>query len=121
MTDSADDRGDLIHLVSRGPDRAQIRLGDCRTVVSLRVAADGRGGLRVLQSHWINTPDTRRPRRPQAYGGLVAGRALGAAINEMAHYFSESVKEGRHPDESWFVPAPALAPSDEPTPIPPDS
>jgi hypothetical protein len=108
---------DLIHLVSRGEDRAQIRLGDCLTVVTLRVAADGRGVLRVVQSHWIKTPDARRARRPQAFAGLAAGRALGAAISEMANHFSEGVKDGHSPDESWFVPVPMLVAADEPPPI----
>ncbi len=105
------DPADLIHIVSRQTGSAQVRLGHCQTVVTLKVSTDDQGEVRLAQSHWIRTPDdiTRRARRPHGFAGTDPKHALGAAISELAQQFSRGLKLGHAPDESWFVPIPLLA------------
>jgi hypothetical protein len=106
---STQDPAEMIHLVSRRADCAQVRLGDCETVVTLRVSTDEDGAVRLVQSHWIRTPDEGRASRPQSVVGLTPKHALGAAIGELAMAFSRGLRQGHRPDESWFVPAPILS------------
>lgn len=113
MTPDEHDSAGLIHIVSRAADSAQIRFGDCETVVTLRVASDGLGGVHVAQSHWIRTPDAVRPRK---MAGMVFKQTLGAAIGDLAFHFSRGLKDGHQPDESWFVPIPVLVGLTSPAP-----
>ncbi len=108
MSETHQDPAEMIHLVSRRADCAQVRLGDCETVITLRVSTDGDGAVQLAQSHWIRTPDEGRPTRPQSFAGLTPKHALGAAIGELAMTFSRGLRRGHRPDESWFVPAPTL-------------
>jgi hypothetical protein len=107
-----DDSAELIHLVSREAGTAQIRFGDCETVVTLRVFTDGTGVTQVAQSHWIKTSDNARAHKPQGFSGPAARGALGAAIGELAFHFDRALQQGRRPEESWFVPMPMLVGAD---------
>lgn len=105
---------DLIHLVTRDGAGARVRLGGCRTVVALRAFVDGQGVVQVAHSHWIRPPDAARAVRPRAYAGIAPGRALGAAIGELAFHFHQGLRDGHAPDESWFVPVPMLVGGERP-------
>ena len=105
MIEGAGISSELIHIVSRGVDTASIRFGDCKTVVTLRMAHDDAGEVHVAQSHWIRPPDAVRQRK---FAGVELKRTLGAAIGDLAFRFSRGLKDGHQPDESWFVPTPAL-------------
>jgi hypothetical protein len=109
MSVETQETADLLHLVSREGDRAQIRFGECETVVSLKVSTDTHGVTQVAQSHWILPPHAVRPRKPQSFAGVAANRALGVAIGDLSFAFRRGLSQGHHPDESWFVSVPALA------------
>ncbi len=108
MTDPSQPSADMLHLVSRDAKGAEIRFGDCATVIRLRVSTDDRGMVRVAQSHWISPPDSGRPSRPQPYAEIEAGRALAAAIGALSSQFRRGLNQGHVPDESWFVSTPIL-------------
>lgn len=112
MTAGHAEPADLIHLVSRQAQSAQIRFGDCETVVTLKASTDALGVTQVAQSHWIRIPGGGRAQRLRGFPGLAAGRALGAAIGDLAFQFNRAQSQGLSPDESWFVPAPALVGGD---------
>lgn len=99
---------ELIHLVSRRADCAQVRLGDCETVITLRVSTDHLGAVRLAQSHWICTPDAIQPNRIKSFPGGELKHVLGAAIGQLAETFARGLRQGHRPDESWFVPVPVL-------------
>ena len=99
---------DMLHLVSRTAEGADIRFGDCETVIRLRVSTDGQGVVRVAQSHFISPPDAGRSSRPQPTTDLVAGRALAAAIGALSFQFRRGLSQGHLPDESWFISIPTL-------------
>ena len=105
MNAEAPDIAGLIRIVSRGPDSAQIRFGDCETVVTLRISSDDKGAVQIAQSHWIRPPDAVRSRKT---AGVVLKQTLGAAIGDLAFHFSRGLKDGHRPDESWFVPIPVV-------------
>ncbi len=99
---------DMLHLVSRDATGAEIRFGDCATVIRLRVSTDDKGVVRVAQSHWISPPDAGRPNRAGSYTDLAAGPALAAAIGALSSQFRRGLNQGHTPDESWFVSTPVL-------------
>jgi hypothetical protein len=98
----------MLHLVSRDAGGAEIRFGDCETVIKLRVTTDDAGVVRVAQSHWISPPDAGRPSKPQPFTGVDAGQALGATIGALSSQFRRGLNLGHLPDESWFVSVPTL-------------
>jgi hypothetical protein len=101
MSGELPDSAGMIRIVSRAHDSAQVRFGDCETVVTLRISCDKKGAVHVARSHWIRPPDEIRQRRS---AGVVLKQTLGAAIGDLAFQFSCGLKDGYLPDESWFVP-----------------
>lgn len=99
---------DMLRLVSRNADGAEIRFGECQTVIRLKVSTDGDGMVRVVQSHWISPPDAGRYGRPQPTKGLSTAQALAAAISALSSQFRSGLAHGHVPNEAWFIGVPTL-------------
>lgn len=104
MTPDAIETAAMIRLVARWEHCAQVRFGDCATVVTVRVTTDALGMVQVAQSHWIRSPSANRSCRPQRASSLPPRTALAATIGALSREIRLGLSDGFEPDDSWFVP-----------------
>lgn len=97
---------DMIEVISREEANGiyRIRLGELRTVVTIRLKPMQRGRYtQFLQSHVIQTPCQATPYRTSRPFNDTPAAALHQAIGGLVSYYDEAVRAGHKPCEEWLV------------------
>jgi hypothetical protein len=95
---------ELVHLVQRDDttNTYRIRIGDLKTIVTIRLKLIRKDWVEFTRSHAMKTPEQIAPYRSESFESSP-GYALKKAITGLTQYYREGVKEGHSPNEGWLV------------------
>jgi hypothetical protein len=96
---------EIVHLVQRDDttDTYRIRIGDLKTIVTIRLKLIRKDWVKFTRSHAMKTPKQDGPYREGVPFGYSSSDALHKAISGLTHYYREGVKVGHSPNEDWLV------------------